>query len=394
MDQPRTRLAVVAGVAALGAGVALYVHRRRAVGFGSALWSPNAADAPAPPTAADAPAANDDDDSQAATTTTCTLEHSLALYYPTPEPPGTPPETPTGATTTTPSAGGATITAAGTAPPPPPPLPTLCARLCERHCAKLYDFNGEDGGEPLAIDAACGAGGAAFALADAGFSSVLGIDGDAAHVLAAKQLREQGTLEYSLLTAGGGGAAAPTTAVARVPEGVDRDRVRFWHCVSWPEALPPKLHCVDCVLVADAARRVPPGGVASLVGQAAKGLLAPGGVLVVLLGPQEQEEEGKDEQGAGDADKENQRRRLPAAEIAKADARWRSEVAPALAAALEEGEVELVAEHARLEYGLGTAAAAGGAGPMGVAGAAVYVRRRGGGVVATTATTTTRRGSG
>jgi SAM-dependent methyltransferase len=357
-----TRLAVVAGVAALGAGVALYMHRQRrgwsaatptaATTGGAVAAIDSSASAAAP-----APAAPADPLATATATTTTTVEHSLALQYPTPEPPSTP-ETPP-AVDDAAAAAAAPYPTTTTRARRPPPLPTLCAHLCERHCAKLFDFNGEDGGEPAALDAACGAGGAAFALADAGFSSVLGVDGEQAHVLAAKQLREAGRLEYALTTT--------TTAVACVPDGVDRDRVRFWHCATWPGSLPPKLQPVDCVLVADPSRRLPPGGVGSLVSQTVPGLLAPGGVLVVLLGPK----------GANGGEEMVEEKERPPA---RADARWRDEVEPALRAALSDGEVELVAEHAHVEYSLGTAAAttaAAGAAARGLAGAAVYVRRKG-----------------
>lgn len=369
-----------------------------------------------------------------ASSSSCSLEWSLALQYPTPEPPrGGASETPDpvqaeqGQQQQQPRAKNDTTNnttnnnTPSPPPPPPPPLPSLCARLCERHCAKLWDFNGEDGGEPCALDAACGAGGCTFALADVGFASVLGVDGSQAHVLAAKELRESGEVEYRGEGGGGGGVggSATTTAaavVARVPDGVDRDRVRFWHCPAWPGALPPKLQPVDCVLVADAdagaaaasggagqqqrrrrrrpSPRVPRGGVASLVAQAAPGMLTPGGVLVVVLagapssreGEEEEEEEEEGGRGGAAATEATATTTTtkagafaPLSRLHAADPRWRTEVGPALSAALEDGELEVVCEHARLEFALGAAATAtaGGARAVGVASAAVF-RRRGG----------------
>ena len=161
------------------------------------------------------------------------------------------------------------------------------------------------------------------------FRHVLGVEWDAQMVLAAKELKERGDLEYTAAGPGGGevrvpaprapaaraprGAGAPPRAraprppparprrclharrrapraarrrrrqvrlTARVPDGIDRDRVRFWHCPGLPD-LPPKLAPVDALVVEDGAGRLARGR-ARLLDQV-PGVLNPRGVCVVAL---------------------------------------------------------------------------------------------------------------
>lgn len=57
------------------------------------------------------------------------------------------------------------------------------------------------------------------------FSHVLGIDGDACNVVAAKAIKAKGELAFTPVPADGSNGAV---AVARVPDSIDRDRVLFW----------------------------------------------------------------------------------------------------------------------------------------------------------------------
>ncbi|WIA39239.1 hypothetical protein OEZ86_005362 [Tetradesmus obliquus] len=172
------------------------------------------------------------------------------------------------------------------------------------HCRKLQDIHG-DLGETTALDIGCGTGGSCFELA-LSFSHVLGLDGDPMHVVAAKEMKERGQLEYfpvagdassSASTAAAAAASSPAgraarrlseageelqqgaTCAAKVSDDIDRDKVRFWQ-YALPE-LPPKLQPVDAVLVEDVEGRLGPG--LARVLEQVPGLLKPEGVCVVVL---------------------------------------------------------------------------------------------------------------
>lgn len=160
-------------------------------------------------------------------------------------------------------------------------LAASCAALCVQHCTKLQDAVGR---ETTVLDIGCGTGGCCFELA-ASFSHVLGIDGDLLNITAAKELKAQGELCFRPVA-----AAADTqqqqeqvqeqpVCVVRVPDEIDRDRVRFWHC-PLPQ-LPPKLQPVDAVLVEDVDGHLGEG--LEAVCQQLPALLSPEGVCVVVL---------------------------------------------------------------------------------------------------------------
>jgi hypothetical protein len=80
-----------------------------------------------------------------------------------------------------------------------------------------------------------------------------------------------------------------------VPEDIDRDRVRFWHCPALPD-LPPKLAPVDAVVVEDGQGRLN-AGLERLLDQLPS-VLNPRGVAVVAL-PAEPEGSGEEEGRVG-----------------------------------------------------------------------------------------------
>ena len=138
----------------------------------------------------------------------------------------------------------------------------------------------------------------------ASFRHVLGVEAEPQLVLAAKELQEKGALAFAARRPrrgpgsgsgggadegigeggggnGGGGAAwEEVHAEAKVPDDIDRDRVRFWHVPGLPD-LPPKLAPVDAVAVEDGAGRLA-GGRARLLAQL-PGALNARGVCVVAL---------------------------------------------------------------------------------------------------------------
>ena len=149
-------------------------------------------------------------------------------------------------------------------------LSARCALLCERNCISLRDISGELG-ETTALDIGCSTGGSSFELA-LSFSHVLGLDSDPMLVLAAKEMKESGVLEYHL-------NPSEPACYARVNPDVDRDRVRFWQ-YALPE-LPPKLHVVDAVLVEAVEVRKQPW--LRRILEQVPGLLKPKGTCVVVL---------------------------------------------------------------------------------------------------------------
>jgi SAM-dependent methyltransferase len=149
-------------------------------------------------------------------------------------------------------------------------LSARCALLCERNSISLKDISGEFG-ETTALDIGCSTGGSSFELA-LSFSHVLGLDSDPMLVLAAKEMKESGVLEYHL-------SPGERPCYARVNPDVDRDRVRFWQ-YALPE-MPPKLHVVDAVLVEAVEARKQPW--LRRILEQVPGLLKSNGTCVVVL---------------------------------------------------------------------------------------------------------------
>ncbi|NET41492.1 5-histidylcysteine sulfoxide synthase [Okeania sp. SIO2B3] len=125
-----------------------------------------------------------------------------------------------------------------------------------------------------AIDVGCSVGGSTFELAR-GFQSVLGIDLSATFIDAAKTLHREGRLAYSRPDEG------ENTSQAEVclPEDPDRSRVTFRRGDAC--ALPPELVGFDVVLAANLICRLP--SPRAFLGRlcGARGLVRPGGLLVL-----------------------------------------------------------------------------------------------------------------
>ncbi|HUP22693.1 MAG TPA: putative 4-mercaptohistidine N1-methyltransferase [Thermoanaerobaculia bacterium] len=122
-----------------------------------------------------------------------------------------------------------------------------------------------------ALDLGCAVGGTTFALALM-CDEVVGIDLSSAFVAAAEALRRDGSLPYARVEEGD----RTTQLVARVPQGIDRSRVRFE--VGDATALPSGLGVFDVIVLANLIDRVadPPRCL-----EQAGSLVRPGGVLFV-----------------------------------------------------------------------------------------------------------------
>jgi putative 4-mercaptohistidine N1-methyltranferase len=140
--------------------------------------------------------------------------------------------------------------------------PARCARLAVETCEIA---------PRRALDLGCAVGGATFALARM-CDEVVGIDLSSTFVAAAEALRRDGSLPYERVEEGD----RTTQLVARVPQGVDRSRVRFE--VGDATALPPDLGIFDVVVLANLIDRVadPARCLSSLAS-----LVRPGGVAFV-----------------------------------------------------------------------------------------------------------------
>lgn len=161
-----------------------------------------------------------------------------------------------------------TLTLPG-APPEALRFPQRCAQLALSAVRRLGAPNAR------ALDIGCAVGGATFELAR-GFDEVLGVDLSASFIQAAEQLRGGGELPYFRRDEGELGRQL----VARVDAGIDRDRVRFRRADA--VALPAELEGFDAVLLANLLCRVPsPSAVLGRMG-GPRGLVRPGGVLVIV----------------------------------------------------------------------------------------------------------------
>jgi len=100
-----------------------------------------------------------------------------------------------------------------------------------------------------ALDLGCAVGGTSFELARH-FDEVVGIDLSRRFITAARALRRRGVLPYRRVEAG----VLTSDAVARVPAGIERSRVRF--AVGDATALPRGLGTFDLVLLANLLDRL------------------------------------------------------------------------------------------------------------------------------------------
>lgn len=125
-----------------------------------------------------------------------------------------------------------------------------------------------------ALDIGCAVGGAAFELARS-FDEVIGVDLSESFITAAGTLKEAGELSYFRRDEGELGVRL----VARVDPTIDRRRVSFRRADAC--SLPADLHGFDAVLLANLLCRVPsPKAVLGRLG-GPRGLVRPGGVLVL-----------------------------------------------------------------------------------------------------------------
>lgn len=147
-------------------------------------------------------------------------------------------------------------------------FPGRCAELVLRS-ARTHDVK-----MGRALDVGCAVGGAAFELAR-GFEEVLGVDLSASFIDAAERLRRDGRLGYLRRDEGDLGQAL----IAEAPDDVVRSRVRFRRADAC--SLPAELEGFDAVLIANLLCRVPsPGSVLGRMG-GPRGLVRPGGLLVI-----------------------------------------------------------------------------------------------------------------
>lgn len=125
-----------------------------------------------------------------------------------------------------------------------------------------------------ALDVGCAVGGATFALAH-GFREVLGVDLSASFIAAANALKRDGRLSFRRRDEGDLGVERTAT----IHPAVDRDRVSFRQADAC--ALPAELVGFDAVLLANLLCRLPsPRACLERMG-GARGVVRPGGLLVV-----------------------------------------------------------------------------------------------------------------
>jgi putative 4-mercaptohistidine N1-methyltranferase len=101
-----------------------------------------------------------------------------------------------------------------------------------------------------ALDLGCAVGRSTFELARY-CAEVIGLDASEQFIQTARLLREHGSVPYRYVEEG----ELVTEAIASVPEGVDRGRVRFLHGDA--QALPETLGPFDVVLMANLLDRLP-----------------------------------------------------------------------------------------------------------------------------------------
>ncbi|MGE0708222.1 MAG: 5-histidylcysteine sulfoxide synthase [Planctomycetota bacterium] len=153
--------------------------------------------------------------------------------------------------------------------------PRHAAEFPRRCGALLLEAAAELGLRPRrALDLGCGLGGASFELARA-CEEVLGVDLSAAFVESCQRLAAAGELAYQAPDEG----ELREPRVARVPAEIDRARVSFRRADA--QALPPELEGFDLVLAANLVDRLPSPGACLRRMAGPRGLVAPGGLLLV-----------------------------------------------------------------------------------------------------------------
>lgn len=147
-------------------------------------------------------------------------------------------------------------------------FPQRCARLVADAAARLGV------GVDRALDVGCAVGGASFALART-FDAVLGLDLSAAFIGAADELKRAGRLAFTRRDEGELGEEL----VAAIDPDIDRGRVAFRQADAC--SLPAELVGFDAVLLANLLCRLPsPRACLERMG-GPRGIVRPGGLLVV-----------------------------------------------------------------------------------------------------------------
>jgi 5-histidylcysteine sulfoxide synthase/putative 4-mercaptohistidine N1-methyltranferase len=155
------------------------------------------------------------------------------------------------------------------------PAPAEALRFPQRCAQRLIDAAKSHGvSRERALDVGCAVGGATFALARE-FESVLGVDLSAGFTATAERLRIEGGFDYERIDEGD----RRTPLRAAVDADIDRSRVTFRRADAC--ALPPDLGEFDVVLAANLLCRLPsPRSFLSRLG-GPRGLVRPGGLLLL-----------------------------------------------------------------------------------------------------------------
>jgi 5-histidylcysteine sulfoxide synthase/putative 4-mercaptohistidine N1-methyltranferase len=143
-------------------------------------------------------------------------------------------------------------------------LPKICAELIVEYSA----------GRESALDLGCAVGRSTFELGR-DFKKVLGIDYSHEFIDAAIKLQHRGKLSYYRKDSGSAGVQL----TARIDAGIDRSRIRFAQGDACN--LPAELEGFDAVLLANVLCRLPEPLACLQRLQGARGLVKPGGVLVM-----------------------------------------------------------------------------------------------------------------
>lgn len=147
-------------------------------------------------------------------------------------------------------------------------FPVRCARLVARSARELDVPTGR------ALDIGCAVGRASFELARE-FAEVVGVDLSASFIDAARALQRDGALDYFLREEGDLGQPRRAT----VDPAIDRARLAFRRADAC--SLPADLHDFDAVLLANVLCRLPsPRACLARMG-GPRGLVRPGGLLVL-----------------------------------------------------------------------------------------------------------------
>ena len=157
------------------------------------------------------------------------------------------------------------------------PLPDENCLDFPRRCAALLREAAQRSGVPTdrALDLGCAVGGATFELTR-DFREVLGIDLSEQFIAAANRLRERGHIDYAVREHGD----VSSSREANIDPSIDRSRARFETGDAC--ALPPELGPFNAILMANLLCRLPdPKACLARLGGPA-GLVAPGGLLLIV----------------------------------------------------------------------------------------------------------------